>query len=273
METFEDLVYARPRDRALMLDLYVPTAAAATVLWVHGGAWMSGTKDDPPLLGPLADRGFAVASVSYRLSGEATFPAQIEDCRAAVRYLRANGDAYGVPTSSIGAWGASAGGHLVALLGLAAHVSAFDVGDHLDQSVEVQAVCDWFGPTDFLQMDANAVEDTIIVHDGPDSPESRLVGGPIQAHADRVARANPITYLGGGDVPPFLIVHGDRDRLVPCHQSELLADALAAAGADAEFVRLEGAGHGGDAFWTPRETGRVLDFFERHLLPARERGV
>ncbi len=265
MQILTDLVYWRRGERSLALDLYVPERPRATVIWVHGGEWLQGNKDNPPSASLLVERGFAIASISYRFSSEALFPAQLEDCRSAVRWLRANGNQYGVPTSSLGAWGASSGGHLVALLGTAARVDAFDVGEHLDQPAHVQAVCDWFGPTDFLQMDANATDDSAIVHDAPDSPESLLVGGPIQEQLERVAEANPISYVDGNP-PPFLIIHGDRDRLVPCHQSELLARALDDVGAEVELVRLAGAGHGGEAFRTPEVAQRVIAFFQDHLL-------
>jgi acetyl esterase/lipase len=265
MQILSDLVYTRRGERSLALDLYVPERARATVVWIHGGAWLQGNKDNPPSASLLVERGFAIASISYRFSSEATFPAQLEDCRSAVRWLRANGNQYGVPTSSLGAWGASSGGHLVALLGTAARVDAFDVGEHLDQPAHVQAVCDWFGPTDFLQMDGNAAADSAIVHDAPDSPESLLVGGPIQEQPQRVAEANPISYVDRS-APPFLIIHGDRDRLVPCHQSELLARALDDVGAKVELVRLAGAGHGGEAFRTPEVAQRVIAFFQDHLV-------
>ena len=139
----------------------------------------------------------------------------------------------------------------------------FEVGEHLDVSSRVQAVVDYFGPTDFLQMDAHRLPDGL-VHDAPDSPESKLVGGAIQEHKARVARANPITYVSKGD-SPFLIVHGDKDALVPYHQSVLLNDALEAAGVSVTFYRVEGGGHGW--FRDPKVPELTQAFLEKHLKP------
>ncbi len=119
----------------------------------------------------------------------------------------------------------------------------FDVGDNLEQSSRVQAVCDYFGPTDLLQMDAHARAGSTLKHDGPQSPESRLIGGPIQENKDKMARVNPITYVTPDD-PPFLIVHGDQDPLVPHHQSQRLFDALKQANLAVRFHTMEGGGHG-----------------------------
>ena len=141
--------------------------------------------------------GYAGASLNYRLSQHALFPAQLEDVKAAVRWLRANAETYRLDPNRFAAWGSSAGGHLVAMLGTTGDVAEFEVGENLKMSSRVQAVVDYFGPTDFLQMDAQSLPDGL-VHDAPDSPESQLVGGPIQEHQDRVARANPITYVSKG---------------------------------------------------------------------------
>jgi acetyl esterase/lipase len=161
-----------------------------------------------------AGRGYAVACIGYRLSGEAIFPAQIEDCKAAVRWLRAHAAAYGLVPDRIGATGHFAGGHLASLLGTTGNIRAFEKGDHLEQSSRVQAVCALSGPTDLLQMDAHALPDAPFRHDTPNSPESRLIGGASQENPEKVARANPIRYVGK-DSPPFLLIQGDRDPLVP----------------------------------------------------------
>ena len=138
--------------------------------------------------------GYAVASIGYRLSGDAIWPAQIEDCKAAVRWLRANARTYGIDPDRFAAWGASAGGHLAAMLGTAGGVKEFEVGENLNVSSRVQAVVDYFGPTDFLQMDAHRLADGQ-VHDPADSPESQLIGGALQQNKDKAARADPITYV------------------------------------------------------------------------------
>ena len=215
------------------------------IVWIHGGAFLFGSKEgfpvEPVPLHFLLE-GYAIASISYRLSPEALFPAQLEDCKAAIRWLRAHADEFGIDPNRIGAWGASAGGNLAALLGTTGEVRDFEVGENLDYSSRVQAVCDFYGPTDFLQMDANRLSDGQI-HNAPDSPESKLVGGPIQDNPEKVKRVNPTTYVTK-NAPPFLIVHGKLDRLVPFNQSQLLVAALEAAGASVKFHPVEGGGHG-----------------------------
>ena len=203
-----DLVYGRGGGRDLLLDLYPPQIvegkAVPVVLWVHGGAWREGSKEKPPALF-LTRAGYAVASVNYRLSSEALFPAQIEDVKASVRWLRANAAKYRLDADRIGAWGSSAGGHLVALLGTSGGVAQLEGhGGNAEYSSRVQAVVDFFGPTDLLRMDDFPGK---MVHNAPDSPESQLIGGPIQENLDRAAHANPIRYVRK-DAPPFLMCTG-----------------------------------------------------------------
>jgi acetyl esterase/lipase len=261
----KDQEFACPGGRgALRLDLFLPTSAPkpyTVVVWIHGGGWTSGSKGQCPAK-YLVPKGYAVASISYRLSQQAKFPAQIEDCKAAVRWLRANAKLYDLDPDNVGAWGSSAGGHLAALLGTAGNAKDLEgTGGNAGLSSRVQAVCDWFGPTDFLQMDAHAPPDSQILHDGPASPESRLVGGPIQENKEKVAKANPVAYISR-DCPPFLIMHGDKDNLVPIHQSQLLHDALRKASVDSTFLTVEGAGHG---FSGDENYQKVQEFFDRHL--------
>jgi len=250
MKRLSDLEYARIEDRALRLDLYLPEdvdGLLPVLVWVHGGAWRTGSKDHPRAL-RLLPRGYAVVSVEYRLSQEAIFPAQIHDCKAAVRWVRAHADEYGLDPDRIGAWGGSAGGHLVALLGTSAGVDELE-GDlgWTGHSSAVQAVCDWYGPSDLLRMnDVPGAMD----HDAPDSPESQLVGAPIQSHPELVARANPITYVTA-ETPPFLIMHGTADDTVIPNQSEFLHAALVKAGVPSSLILLGGLGHG-----FPGEHGR-----------------
>jgi acetyl esterase/lipase len=248
------------------LDLYAPgdRVGVPLVVWIHGGAFARGSKTRNVPLFLLGD-GFAVAAINYRLSGQAVFPAQIEDCKAAIRWLRAKADTLGIDPTRVGAWGESAGGNLAALLGTAGEATGLDLGAHLDQSSRVQAVVDFFGPTDFLQMDAHRLPHGQI-HDVADSPESLLMGGPIQQNKDRTARANPVSYVALGD-PPFLIVHGDRDLLVPHHQSELLAAALEQAGVPVTFYTVAGGGHG--RFSDPKVPELVRAFLAAHLKPSR----
>lgn len=262
-----DLVYARVEGKQLRLDLYLPhpaSAPAPTVVWIHGGAWRTGSKDKTPAA-RLSGRGYAVASVAYRLSHEAVFPAQIHDVKAAVRWLRANAREYNLDPDRFAAWGPSAGGHLAALLGTSGGVKELEgTLGNLEQSSRVQAVIDFFGPTDFLQMDAAG---STMQHDAPDSPESMLIGGPIQVHPDKAARANPITYISPA-APPFLILHGDKDFTVPHHQSVLLYEALKKAGASVRFETIRGAGHG---FSGPEIDRMVDEFLDRVLRRAGPR--
>ncbi len=262
---YRDVPYVTAGHERQKLDLYVPKAGTnlPLIVHVHGGAFLAGSKEDDVPTGLLA-RGYAVASINYRLSQHAIFPAQIQDCKAAVRWLRAHAAEYRIDAGHFGAVGESAGGHLVAMLGTAGTVPEFEVGENLNVSSRVQAVADFYGPTDFLQMDRHRTPDGMI-HDGPKSPESLLVGGPIQANREKVARANPITYVTAA-VPPFLIVHGQRDPAVPFHQSQLLKEALTRVGADVTFYPVAGAGHGG--FNDPHVPQLVAEFFGRHLLAA-----
>jgi acetyl esterase/lipase len=260
-----DLPYVRDGHERRKLDLYLPNKSEhlPLIILIHGGAFRAGSKEDGVPLDKLAE-GYALASINYRLSQHALFPAQIEDCKAAVRWLRAHADRFGLDPQRFAAWGPSAGGHLAAMLGTTGHVDDFDVGENLVFSSRVQAVVDYFGPTDFLQMDAHRLPDGM-VHDAPDSPESQLVGGPIQQHRDEVARANPITYVRS-DAPPFLIVHGELDPLVPHHQSELLAAALEKAGVEMSFHTVKGGGHGD--FTDPSVPEMTRAFLARHLGPV-----
>jgi acetyl esterase/lipase len=266
VKVMRDLEYASVNGRKLLLDLYVPEKATGplpVIVGIHGGGWAAGNKEGAQGV-RQAGRGYAVACIGYRLSGEAIFPAQIEDCKAAVRWLRANTATYGLDPARIGATGHSAGGHLSSLLGTTGAVRPFDQGEHLDQSSRVQAVCALSGPTDLLQMDAHAVPDARLKHDAPGSPESRLIGGPIQQNRDKAARANPITYVGK-DAPPFLLIHGDQDPLVPPHQAELLFEALKQAGIEVKLHLVAGAGHGVGG----REVNDLIDaFFDQHLKPS-----
>ena len=272
-----DIVYARVGDRELLLDLCLPAKGSTplpVIVWVHGGGWKGGRKNAGSRARPMLEKGYAVVDVGYRLSGEAIFPAQVEDCKAAIRWVRANAAKYNFDPDRIGAWGSSAGGHLVAFLGTAGDVREFDTDANRKYSSRVQAVCDWFGPTDFMQMDKHSIEGGRLIHDAPNSPESRLVGGPIQDEPYRslARKADPITYVTKDD-PPFLIMHGDKDMSVPLHQSELLYDALKKAGVDATLYVVKGAGHGlrNSEESSEKLFEMVAEFFDKHLKTPRPR--
>ncbi len=265
--SYKNVEYVEDGHERHRLDLYVPHSQSRSktfplVIWVHGGAWRQGSKERFAHLNLLLDNGFAVACVNYRLSQHAIFPAQIHDCKAAVRFLRKNAERFDLDPTQFGAWGSSAGGHLVALLGTSANVSELEGDlDNQEVSSRVQAVCDWYGPTDLLGMNQQAGEKGKIDHDAADSPESLLTGAPIQNVPEKAERINPIRYVTSDD-PPFLIMHGDRDYLVPRQQSELLNAALQEVGVSTTFVLVPGAGHG---FTKHREHQRAIDFFSQQL--------
>ena len=262
-----DLAYVSGGHERQKLDLFLPAQTdhpRPLILWIHGGAWQAGSKDDCPAR-RFVSQGYAVASINYRLSQHAVFPAQIEDCKAAVRWLRVHAKDYHLDPDRFGAWGSSAGGHLVALLGTTGDVKEFDVGENPGVSSRVQAVVDFFGPTDLLQMDAQAGPEARMKHNPPDSPESKLIGGTLQENKEKAARANPIRYVSKDD-PPMLIVHGDADPLVPHQQSEIFYEALKKAGVDAQIHIVKGAGHG--TGFGPDVQLKVEQFFRQQLKPG-----
>ena len=249
-----------PRQR---LDLYLPIRGRANakplplVVFIHGGGWQNGNKQGVGIVRELISRGkFAVVSIGYRLTDEAMWPAQIHDCKAAIRWLRAHAEEYGYDAARIAVMGPSAGGHLVAMLGTSAGVDALEgeLGNHLDVSSAVHCVVDLYGPSDLLTMGG--------FHDRPDSPEAKLVGGPVQEKQDVARAASPITYVSAED-PPFLIIHGTDDRVVPFEQSVALDAALDAAGVSSTLVPVTGGGHGG--FNTPAVPQRIDAFLGMHL--------
>jgi len=258
-----DLAYVADGHARQKLDLYLPEKPTGPlVVWVHGGGWRGGSKATPPGL-PLLGKGITVASVGYRFSQDAIFPAQIEDCKAAIRWLRAHASEYGYDPRRIGVWGASAGGHLVALLGVTGQVKDFDVGANLDQSSAVQCVIDWFGPADFPAYDPGLPTE-MVQRENPNSVLSQLLGGPVSQKKELATRASPVTWVTK-DAAPMLIMQGTKDPLVPLDQSQRLADKLKAAGAEVTLEVIEGAGHGGPQFTTPERLELMFGFLTKHL--------
>jgi acetyl esterase/lipase len=269
-----DIVYANT-SQAQKLDLYMPDEGEGlfpVIVHIHGGGFAIGDKRDIHLLPLLRglERGYAVASVNYRLSGEATFPAGLQDVKAAIRWLRANSEQYQLDGERIIAWGGSSGGNLAAMVCLTADVA--ELGDlNLGNAAypsRVQVAVDWFGPTDFLKMDEQLVESGLGLadHSEADSPESRYLGAKITEIPETVQRANPMTYIHA-DMPPILIQHGRLDPMVPVQQSEIFAQKLEQiAGPDRfEFDVLEDAGHGDPQFETEENLNRVFRFIELHV--------
>jgi acetyl esterase/lipase len=229
-----------PAEAGNFLDLYPADADdAPLVVWSSGSGWMMDNgKEGAAEIAPFfLERGYAVAGVTVRSSGQTTFPGQLDDIKAALAWLREHADEHGVDSGRIAVMGNSSGGWFAVMAGL-----------HAGPAV----VVDFYGPTDFLQMDEHMVDGGAEfraflggiegVHDDPASPESRLVGGPILERRDECAAANPITYVRVG-LPPMLIIHGQADQFVPHHQSELLFAALKEHGNEATFYSLPGVRH------------------------------
>ncbi len=299
VEVIDGLTYSHAGGRSRLADLYLPNGAARplpVIVWLHGGGWRLGDRKlGPDLTRFFAASGFAMCSIDYRLSDEAIFPAQIEDVKCAIRWLRSVSEIYRLDAAHIGLWGSSAGGHLAALAATSGP-GKFETAEHANYSSTVSAVVDGYGPIDFLQIDSHrhwvgAGGDAESARLGelkpsahPESFESLLVGGPIGERGVKVREANPITYVGS-DAPPFLILHGTKDSAVPVHQSELLFNALVASGIDATLCLIDGLGHGflnkndWDKRAQPMEVRTVNgstrvaasittieEFFRRHLL-------
>lgn len=274
---WKDMAYATVSE-AQKLDVYLPPTGDGpfpVIVVIHGGAFRMGDKGDAQHLGSMLDgvnRGYAVVSINYRLSGEAKSPALVHDVKAAIRWVRAHAAHYHFDPDRIAAWGPSAGGHLSALLGTSGGVSELEdlsLGNP-EQSSRVQAVVDWFGPVNFLTMDDQFVMLGVqgAVHNAPESPESALIGQQIVDAEAAVRAINPETYISDA-CPPFFIQHGSRDPLIPYLQSTAFADALyKVLGHDNVRVELlEGEGHGGPQFDDPTNREKVYAFLDKHLKP------
>jgi acetyl esterase/lipase len=252
-----DVAYVENGHERQKLDIAFSREARPRPLlvWIHGGAYMGGDKgENHAIWEDLMALGYAVATINYRLSSDARWPAQITDCKAAIRYLRARADEYHLDPGRIAVWGSSAGGHLAALVGTSGGEKSFDNGEHLDQSSAVSCVVDLFGPADF---------ETMPQFTSPDSPEARLWGRPTSEALELARTASPLTHLSR-DTPPILILHGDADGVVHVSQSRQFEAAMKKAGAPGELVVLPGVGHSHVEVWIQKRD-LILGFFERHL--------
>ena len=270
VELTTDIAYADTDNPRQKLDLMLPRERSdeplPVVAFIHGGAWRAGNKTAGlRRCLPLAVSGdYAVVSIGYRLTDEAQWPEQSYDCKAAIRWIRANAEKYNLDADKIGIWGTSAGGHLVAMLGTSGDVEELEgtLGPNTDQSSRVTCVVDFFGPTDFLKMNTNTERTATMDHDSANSPESLLIGGAVQDNPEKAAKASPLTFVTEDD-PPFLLVHGTRDPLVAFSQSELLQDALQKVNVPATLITINGGGHGQG--FPPESNQLVKKFFDHHL--------
>ncbi|MBL8111829.1 MAG: alpha/beta hydrolase [Acidobacteria bacterium] len=260
--------YGRAGSTPLLLDLYVPDGPGPfpVIVWIHGGGWSGGTRS-LDANGPIVrqtTRGYALASLDYRLSGQARFPAQIEDVKAGLRWLRKEAATHRLDASRLAVWGSSAGGHLVALLGTSGGVADLAGTLNPGQNDRVTCVVDWFGPSNFVTMAGQSLPCSTIDHSAASSPEGQLLGCAPPSCPETARRASPVTYVSPDD-PPFLIVHGTNDCTVPPGQSQELHDALRAAGVDSTLVLIPGAGHGGAPFTDATRLPQLEAFLDAHL--------
>lgn len=261
VERHDDIRFADPGGVELLLNLHMPKGVKnpPLVMFIHGGSWMNGDRSRCRL-DWVAQHGYAVASIEYRLSSEALFPAQIHDCKGALRWLRAHQAEYGYDASKVVVAGTSAGGHLAALMGTSGDVAELegDTAGHGDQSSRVQGVIDYYGPSDFVKRSENQPSKT----DDPEGGVYRLIGGPVKKNLEAARVASPVTHLSTDD-PPFLILHGDADKTVFLDQSELLARLCKDMGIDVQFHIEPGGGHGFKQ--TNQEKRLVLAFLKKVL--------
>ncbi|MEP3901274.1 alpha/beta hydrolase [Rhodopirellula bahusiensis] len=261
-----DLVFAEiegEEDRQIQLDLFVPAMSQPPplVVWIHGGGWRNGSRRNPKLM-EVTEKGYALASLSYRFSKEAIFPAQVHDCKAAIRWLRANAEQYGYNADWIAVAGSSAGGHLALLLGTSGDIAELEgeIGGNLDQSSRVQAVIDYYGPSDFVLRGKTQPERAYTDQSG----SYALLGGKDGKVPESMERlASPAAYVSSDD-PPLLIFHGTADKTVLLDQSERMVELYEPLGLDVELIQHEGAGHGGKQFFSGDSLQRAIEFLNAH---------
>ena len=259
----KDVVYATVDDKKLGLDIYMPADVQTPplLIWVHGGAWRSGTKEQVPMV--FVEHGIATASLDFRLSTEARFPAAVHDIKAAIRFLRANASEYGYRTDRIAISGRSAGGHLAALVGATNGHAALEgtVGGHPDQSSDVQAIMSYFGASNLTTILAQSTPHGLNVRE----PALTLLLGALPESAKELAElASPVFHVDRSD-PPLLLVHGDQDPQMPINQAHELEGAYKQLGLDVSFDVVHGAAHGGNAFFSGDHLTRALEFLHRTI--------
>jgi len=262
-KVIKDIEFAKVGGQSLKLDLYLPPKQknAALVIWIHGGGWRNGTKEKC-FITWLPEHGYAMASISYRLSNIAKFPAQLHDCKGAVRWLRANAKKYGYDPDKFYVAGASAGGHLTALMATTSGHEKLEgtTGGNLKQSSAVQGAIDYYGATDFIlrskTQPSRANEKGSVVYD--------LLGGGAHEKIEAAKLASACYHISKDDVP-LLIFHGTKDKTVLIDQSQAIEKKYKKVGLSVEFHTIEDAGHGGNVFYSGENAKRLLKFLEKHL--------
>ena len=260
---FKNILYAETGSKKLLLDLYMPANKNQPflIVWIHGGAWRSGSKESPPL--GMLPYGYALASINYRLSEEAAFPAMVYDTKAAIRFLRANAQKYGYRSDQIIIWGASAGGHLAALTALTNNDKEMEgnVGNHLNESSSIQVILDFFGPSNLLSILDQSTPKGLSVR----IPALTLLfGKPVEQATDIARKASPVYQVDPTD-PPLFIVHGDQDPQVPVNQSLELLAAYKKHKLPVQLEIIPGAAHGGEAY-DKKELMQIMDQFLNKVL-------
>ena len=281
VQLVSNVVYAQVPDRgyvskAMTMDPLVPCGEGPypTIVYINGGGFINANKDGyiQQRL-ELAEHGYVVASITYRVAPASTFPAPLEDVKSAIRYLRAHADQFHIDSQHIGVMGGSAGGYLAAFAGTTSGMRQFDSGDNLEQSSDVQAVVDLYGVSDLTAIGADYGPDVQELHRSPAATEALWINGSpvfggkdggIDANPEGAAAANPISYISE-KTPPFLLMHGDADTVVSPSQTEILRAALAQHNVEAQRYVVKGAGHGGALWIQPEIMKLIIDFFDAHL--------
>jgi acetyl esterase/lipase len=265
--SISDIPFATLPGRQLMLNLFLPKDVKnpRLVVYIHGGGWRSGNRKECSIA-PIVNKGYAVASIDYRLSTEAVFPAQIYDCKGAIRWLRAHAKEYGYDASSIAVTGASAGGHLALLLGTSNNDKDLegDVGGNLQESSSAQAIIDYFGPADFIQRSKDQPNQT----EQKSGKVYQLLGGPVHEKVEMAKLASGAYHITQDD-PPLLIFHGTADKTVFINQSERVYNSYKELGLDVTLHKVEGAAHGGPQFFTPENLELAAEFLNSKLGKAK----
>ena len=276
-----DVVYAQVPDRgyvskAMTMDVLVPCGEGLypAIVYINGGGFINANKGGyiQQRL-ELAEHGYVVASITYRVAPASTFPAPLEDVKSAIRYLRAHADQFHIDSQHIGVMGGSAGGYLAAFAGTTSGMGQFNSGDNLEQSSDVQAVVDLYGVSDLTAIGADYGPDVQKLHRSPAATEALWINGSpvfggkdggIDANPKGAAAANPMSYISD-KTPPFLLMHGDADTVVSPSQTEILHAALAKQNIEAQRYVVKGAGHGGPLWIQPEIMKLIIDFFDAHL--------